>query len=79
MYRTLARIVLVLKKHLILDQQKLRLTLAPTASKVYWFPTGCDPYVPTFLWLINKMAYFITLTFSEAPGCFALPFRSQTL
>ncbi len=28
----------------------------PPAPKVYWFPTGCAPYVPTFLWLINKMA-----------------------
>jgi hypothetical protein len=24
------------------------LTLNPTAPKVYWFPTDCAPYVPTF-------------------------------
>ncbi len=32
------------------------LTLNLTAPKVYWFPTGCAPYVPTFIWLISKMA-----------------------
>ncbi len=32
------------------------LTLIPTAPKVYWFPTGGVPYVPTFLWLINEKA-----------------------
>jgi hypothetical protein len=32
------------------------LTVIPTAPKVYWFPTGCVPDVPTFIWLIDNMA-----------------------
>ncbi len=33
-----------------------KLTLISTTPKVYWFPMGCAPFVPTLLWLINKMA-----------------------
>jgi hypothetical protein len=36
------------------------ITLIPTAPKVYWFPKGCAPYVPTFIWLINDMAAYWT-------------------
>jgi hypothetical protein len=32
------------------------LTLTPTVPNVYWFPIGCVPYGPTFLWFINNMA-----------------------
>jgi hypothetical protein len=40
------------KKFLKVYQEYL--TLIPTATKVFWFPTGCAPYVPTFIWLINN-------------------------
>jgi hypothetical protein len=60
------------------------LTLTHSASKVNWFPVGCDPYVPHSLLTHQQHgqlaeAYFITLTFYEELGRFALPCLSQTL
>jgi hypothetical protein len=59
----------------------VQLTLLPTASEVYWFPTGCVPYVPTSFWLINSMAVYLrpvsSHEFSDVFGSFALPFCSQ--
>jgi hypothetical protein len=75
----------VLRRWLVLHQSLSKgykrnppmLTLIPTAPNAYWFPTGCAPYVPTFLWLINKttasqtsvLSYRLFLNWSDVLRC----------